>query len=195
MHLLVFWLFLCHDSLAAQALKSRAVPPGDTPFRFCNDTKNADIFTIGLIQLDPKPVLIDQVFHVNAYGNFSKDVPGNSTLKAHGVYENYHPGHNFTTNFCDYVVSIDQIGNDQCPPKKGPALVVFEGFTSPWDLPFGHYSWRFEAFTPQQERLFCVEADVCLDRDDDDPRNGDTCPPVKERGSYIRELQHFIANR
>ena len=56
----------------------------------------------------------------------------------------------------------------------------------------GNYFWRFEAFTAQQERLFCVEADVCLDRDDNDPRNGDTCPPVRERGSYIGELQQVV---
>jgi hypothetical protein len=91
-HLSVSWLFLCHCSLEAQALKSRVVPPGDTPFKFCNDSKTTDLFTFEMTQLDPKPVLMyvqhaicisvcelraniawdrDEVFHVNAYGNLN----------------------------------------------------------------------------------------------------------------------------
>lgn len=74
-------------------------------------------------------------------GNFSQDIPVNSTLKVHGLYENYEPGYTFIVDFCDpeIMYSVDQPGNNKCPPKKGGALVIFEYYTSPWDLgPVSH---------------------------------------------------------
>ena len=67
------WLFLCHCSLGIQAFKSRAVPPGDTPFKFCNDSKSTDIFTLEMIQLDPKPVLMYVQHAVLHLGVWIKD--------------------------------------------------------------------------------------------------------------------------
>ncbi|ORY07525.1 hypothetical protein BCR34DRAFT_18787 [Clohesyomyces aquaticus] len=186
-------LFLCHGLLATNANNSsRAVPPGDTPFRFCNGTNNTDIFTISLLQLDPKPVLMDQVFRVNVYGELSKDIPSNSTLKARAIFENYPPAANFTIDFCENVNSITQPGNSQCPPKKGGVLIVFWGYTSPYDMPPGNYWWQFEALTPQTESIFCVEAEVCIERGDGDPRNHGKCPPVKERSNYMRNAQQVF---
>lgn len=59
----------------------------------------------------------------------------------------------------------------------------------------GNLSWKFEAFTPQQERIFCVEANLCLDRSEDDPRNADACPPVRERVGYVGDLQQALGKK
>lgn len=37
---------------------SRDIPPGDTPFKLCNDSNSSDILSIDMIQLYPKPLLM-----------------------------------------------------------------------------------------------------------------------------------------
>lgn len=71
-------------------------------------------------------------------GTFSKDVPLNSTFTARGMYDHNPPGLVFVKDFCYPVYSLDQPDMNrtrECPPEKGWALMIFEGFTSPWDLP------------------------------------------------------------
>jgi hypothetical protein len=62
----------------------------------------------------------------------------NSTFAAHGELEGYKPGKTWIFDFCSPIISLDQPGKarkQECPPEKGWALMVFEGYT-PWiDIP------------------------------------------------------------
>jgi hypothetical protein len=62
----------------------------------------------------------------------------NSTFSAHGEIIGYKPGKAWTFDFCDPIISLDQpdlAKKQECPPEKGWALMVFEGYT-PWiDIP------------------------------------------------------------
>ena len=62
----------------------------------------------------------------------------NSTFSVHGEIIGYKPGKTWTFDFCDPIISLDQpdmARKLECPPEKGRALMVFEGYT-PWiDIP------------------------------------------------------------
>jgi hypothetical protein len=88
------------------------------------------------------------------------------------------------------MTALDQVGNDECPPKQGWAYFSLFGYTFPFDLPPGNYSWTFDASTPDGDRIFCVEVDkVCLEMDDGSPRNEGACPPVKDRATFVMGSQ------
>ncbi|KAI9708185.1 MAG: Phosphatidylglycerol/phosphatidylinositol transfer protein [Bogoriella megaspora] len=146
------------------------LPPGDTPFKYCNESRKKDILTIDSVQLLPRTIHIDDVFVVHIYGNFSKDVPENSTLTFHGHAGNG-TGKTIDVDFCSVIDRIDQPDpgrKRQCPPEKGWALMTMSAWTHPLFFQPAHYYFRFDAKTPNGERIYCAEAEMDLDYKDDD---------------------------
>ena len=56
-----------------------------------------------------------------------------------------------------------------------------------------NYVFKFEASTPDGERIYCVDAEVCIDYAEGDFRRIDgLCPSEKDKTTYVNQPQKPI---
>ncbi|MCJ1309552.1 hypothetical protein MMC25_003212 [Agyrium rufum] len=148
---------------------SRSVPGGSV-FRFCEQSGDADIFAIDLINLDwDPPIKVDDNFDLYIYGTFLEDLSENATFtlwtNVSAEWGHDIKAYNDTRPFCYWHNDIEQPDPDktqQCPPEKGFALLSTHGWFSRWFVGEGNFTFRLNPWTEDGRQIYCVEADVEL---------------------------------
>ncbi|MCJ1266874.1 Phosphatidylglycerol/phosphatidylinositol transfer protein [Lobaria immixta] len=140
--------------------------PGGSPLKFCNESRSTDLYSIDQIELYPNPLYIDDVFEVHFYGNFLKNITEKATWTFLARYGNSTEHETGTMDFCESLDSIDQPGRHgqpDCPPEKGFALLKMSAWVMPMFIVPGDYYFKFDAMTKENERIYCLDAEIYLD--------------------------------
>ncbi|KAI9794423.1 MAG: Phosphatidylglycerol/phosphatidylinositol transfer protein [Peltula sp. TS41687] len=171
-------------SLASSGYMGNNQIPGGSPFRFCHESHEADLFSISQIELDPQPLHIDDSFEVRLYassnekltrelpfsGTFLQDITDGATWTMLSRYGNSSEHESGTLDFCESIDSIDQPDRDrerECPPEKGDALITMSAWVMPMFIVPGDYYFRFDAVTKEGRRIYCLDVNIHLDYDKD----------------------------
>lgn len=124
----------------------------------------------------------------NSLGNFLQNITKKATWTFLARYGNSTEHETGTMDFCESLDSIDQPGRHgqpDCPPEKGFALIkmsawVMPMFIVPVSIRFswidisgklfarltgnqGDYYFKFDAMTKENERIYCLDAEIRLD--------------------------------
>lgn len=158
---------------------------GGTPFRYCAESRDSDLFQISSAIINRQPIYIDDAFMVYLEGEFLNTFAPNATFAITGNCGSYcdaynvtdprdRQGETITVDFCASNLVEQPLGhhrNGECPPQKGAAMISAMG----WAVPFivrspGYYNFTFDVNTKDGQRIYCLTAEVCL-RWEDDERN------------------------
>ncbi|CAF9936111.1 MAG: hypothetical protein HETSPECPRED_010016 [Heterodermia speciosa] len=163
---------------------------GNSPLKYCNESRPTDLFWIDKIHLRPEKLYIDDIFTVEMRGYFTTPILPNSTWTSTARYGNSTDSEIWTQPFCRLITVIEQdpsnqseerrtkrqnqrgVWNDResesgCPPKRGLAIVRMEGWV--WDMFIvpGDYFFNFDALNGDGRRIYCLETNLRLDYRDE----------------------------
>ncbi|KAL2209645.1 hypothetical protein CC79DRAFT_1356710 [Sarocladium strictum] len=160
--------------------------PGGTPFKFCPQSRDSDLFKISSAIIDRQPIYIDDTFKVYLEGEFLDTFTPNATLDITGNCGSYCDTYNVTDprerlgetdteDFCGFNPIRQPLGRHhkgpRCPPVKGPGMIDAAGWAMPMFVGSpGWYNFTFDAKTKEGRRIYCLTAEVCL-RWKDDKKN------------------------
>ncbi|KAF2498111.1 hypothetical protein BU16DRAFT_559820 [Lophium mytilinum] len=182
----VSWGFTSGDSLARQHVLSdealvadHALPdviPGGSPFSYCNQSRQTDLYNISMINFNPQPLYLDRGFGVSIYGTYLKDVGLKATFEMTGdcgshckeYGYNHTAGETESWGFCPFHNDTQQLDKKGgCPPVEDFALTSLAGWVMPRYCVPACYNFTFDAKTADGERIYCLTAEVCLRWEDE----------------------------
>ncbi|KAI9649430.1 hypothetical protein NHQ30_002006 [Ciborinia camelliae] len=151
---------------------------GDSIVKLCPESRDTDLLDIERIVNRPKPILVEEI-DVFIWGNFTRDISPYSTVDYQfnitantGDFGTF----NGTFNICDYLEKMHQPPDSNepekaCPPNEGSVFIDYAGWFADWLVAPGQWSVKFDAKTPEGDRIYCLQTEFDLQ-----------CPP--ERDDY-----------
>ncbi|KAK4985886.1 hypothetical protein LTR50_005675 [Elasticomyces elasticus] len=116
-------------------------------------------------------------------GNFSQDIDHESTVD-YQINITANTGDfgalNGTFHICDYLEELHQPPDAEepakvCPPSEGAVLIDYAFWFADWLVAPGQWSVKFDAKTPEGDRIYCLETQFSLQ-----------CPPEHDGPECLR---------
>ncbi|TGO09785.1 hypothetical protein BTUL_0154g00080 [Botrytis tulipae] len=145
--------------------------PGNSIVKLCPESRETDILKIKKIVNRPKPTL-DEEIDVFIWVDYQIDITANT-----GDFGAL----NGTFQICDCIEQMRQAPDwnitKSCPPSKGAVFIDYAWWFADWLVAPGNWSVKFDAKTPEGERIYCLQTKFDLQ-----------CPPEKENYGCLRNL-------
>ncbi|KAF4633678.1 hypothetical protein G7Y89_g4420 [Cudoniella acicularis] len=164
--------------------------PGDIPggsiVRLCAESRDTDALEIERIVNVPQVPYLDDVIDVFIWGNFTRDISNDSTID-YQINVTANTGDfgalNGTFNICDCIDQMRQPPYSKkperaCPPSEGPVFIDYSYWFADWLVAPGQWSMKWDAKTPEGDRIFCLEAEWDLQ-----------CPPEHDGPECLRDAR------